>query len=56
MGCLIGVGAEISIMVMNAISADLVIIVDGCSQCCGKKMLEKAGIPNVKSFVIAEMG
>jgi uncharacterized metal-binding protein len=56
MGCLIGLGAEISTMVMNAISADSVIVVDGCSQCCGKKMLEKAEIPNVKSFVITEMG
>jgi uncharacterized metal-binding protein len=56
MGCLIGVGAEISTMVMNAKSADSVIVIDGCPQCCGKKMLEKAEISNVKSFVITEMG
>jgi uncharacterized metal-binding protein len=56
MGCLIGIGAGISTMTMNARSADSVTIVDGCPQCCGRKMLEKAGISNIRDFVITDMG
>ncbi len=37
MGCLIGIGAEIPQMMINAESADSVIVIDGCPQCCGKK-------------------
>jgi len=56
MSCLVGIGAEISTIVTTAKSADSVIVIDGCPQCCGKKILEKAEIPNIKSFVLTEMG
>lgn len=56
MGCLVGVAAGISTMVMNAKSADMVVMIDGCPQKCGSKVLENAGVSGFKSFVITEMG
>lgn len=56
MGCLAGIGAGISTMVMNAKSADMVVMIDGCPQKCGSKVLENAGVSGFKSFVITEMG
>lgn len=56
MGCLAGIGADINTMVLSAKAAERIVILDGCSVCCGLKSLQKRGIENIHSFVVTDMG
>ena len=50
--CLIGVGAGIEGMLVNARGADRIIALDGCSVACAKVALENADLP-ISTYVVA---
>jgi uncharacterized metal-binding protein len=53
--CITGVGAGFSGFVESARAADLVLI-DGCPEGCGRKVLENHGVEPKRYFVITELG
>jgi len=55
MGCLVGIGAGIPTMLLNAKAASGILMIDGCGVCCGKKILQGAGIEKFHSVVLTEM-
>ncbi len=55
MGCLAGIGADLSGMVESAKLANQIIAIDGCSVSCAKKLLEAKGI-KTKSFNLKDLG
>jgi len=56
MGCLAGVGGNISGFVASANGADLVIMLDGCPVACGRKTLETHGVKKFKHLKITDFG
>jgi uncharacterized metal-binding protein len=55
--CLAGLGADLSGFIESARSADLNILIDGCSVSCSKKIFDKNSIKeNVKHFIITNFG
>lgn len=56
LACLAGVGAGAENTLKKLAGARKVVVVDGCSVACARKMLEKAGV-NVDGYVqVAELG
>ncbi len=55
MNCLAAVGADIKPTIEMFKTANLLLI-DGCTVDCGKKILEKAGINNYKYMRITDLG
>jgi uncharacterized metal-binding protein len=55
MTCLAGVGADLSGFIASAQGADENITIDGCSQECARKGLERIGV-TPRSIVLTEMG
>jgi uncharacterized metal-binding protein len=53
--CITGVGAGFSGFIESARAADLVLI-DGCPEGCGKKVLENHGVEPKRYFVVTEFG
>lgn len=56
MGCLAGLGADLSGFIESSKAACLNIIIDGCSVGCGRKVLERLGISNFRQYRITDMG
>jgi len=56
MGCLAGVGGNISGFIASAKGADLVIMLDGCPVACGKKTLETHGVKDFKHLKATDCG
>lgn len=54
--CLAGIGAGLSNFIDQTKSASKVLMIDGCSVDCGKKILEKNGIDNFYSLRITDLG
>ncbi len=52
--CMTGLGAGLSNFVESAKTADLILI-DGCSTGCGKKILENNGVEPKRYFVVTEL-
>lgn len=55
MYCLAGLGAGLSGMIESSRSAKELIVIDGCPVACGKKILEKVGLP-AKFFNLKDIG
>jgi uncharacterized metal-binding protein len=53
--CLAGVGGDVHGFVKSAQGADENIVIDGCSQTCAKKCLERIGVKPT-SIVLADLG
>ncbi|MCF8106536.1 MAG: putative zinc-binding protein [Desulfohalobiaceae bacterium] len=56
MFCLVGIGAGLSGFVRSACDVPHMVLIDGCEVGCGKKALEREGIPLQDYLVITEMG
>lgn len=56
MGCLAGVGGNISGFIASANGADLVIALDGCQVGCAKKTLETHGVKKFKHLEVTDCG
>ncbi len=54
--CLIGVGAGIEGMLVNARGADRIVAIDGCPVACAKIALEKAGLKADSYVVVTDEG
>ena len=54
--CLIGVGAGIEGMLVNARGADKIVAIDGCPVGCAKVALQKAGLETDSYVVVTEEG
>jgi uncharacterized metal-binding protein len=55
MTCLAAMGADLSGFIESAKSACTNIVIDGCPVSCGKKILEKHGIP-FEQYIVTEHG
>lgn len=56
MGCLAGVGGNISGFIASANGADLVIMLDGCQVSCGRKTLETHGVVKFRHLKVTDLG
>jgi uncharacterized metal-binding protein len=56
MFCLAGIGAHLSGFVTSAKDVPNMIVIDGCSVGCGKKILEHAEIPLKSYLAISDLG
>lgn len=56
MACLAGIGAGSSGIIESTKAAAKVLVIDGCSVDCGKKVLEKAGFTDFKYMRVTEQG
>ncbi|MEF3280604.1 MAG: putative zinc-binding protein [Elusimicrobiota bacterium] len=56
MGCLAGIGGNISGFIASANGADIVIAIDGCSVSCAKKTLETHGIKKFNHLKVTDCG
>lgn len=56
MGCLAGVGGNVSGFIASANGANLVIAIDGCQVSCAKKTLETHGVKNFKHLKVTDCG
>jgi len=55
MTCLAAIGADMSGFIESAKCAQKNIIIDGCSVSCGRKILEKNGLP-YEQYIVTEFG
>lgn len=56
MGCLAGIGGNISGFIASANGAELIIVIDGCAVSCAKKTLETHGVKNFKHLKVTDCG
>jgi uncharacterized metal-binding protein len=56
MYCLAGVGGHVSSIMQTTEAADRILAVDGCSNNCAKKLLEKAGFRNFVHLELSGLG
>jgi len=56
MSCLAGIGAGLSGFIESTRAAAKILVIDGCSVDCGKKVLEKAGFSDFKHMRVTEQG
>lgn len=56
MFCLVGIGAGLSGFVRSACDVPQMVLIDGCEVGCGKKALEREGVPLQEYLIITEMG
>jgi len=56
MYCMAGIGAKIPGMVETARNATVNLVIDGCSQDCAKKCFENAGLANVATLRVTDLG
>jgi uncharacterized metal-binding protein len=56
MYCLAGIGGRVESIMANTRAAARVLVIDGCSQECGRKTLELAGFRDFQHLKLAEMG
>jgi len=54
--CLAGIGAGLSSFIDQTKTASKVLMIDGCSVDCGKKILEKNGIDQFYALRITDLG
>ncbi len=56
MFCLVGIGGGLSGFVRSAKDVSQMVLVDGCEVCCGKKALEREGVPVRNHLILTELG
>jgi len=56
MGCLAGIGGNVSGIVKSAEEPDKIIVVDGCPLKCAKKSFDEKSIDVSEHFVVTEFG
>jgi uncharacterized metal-binding protein len=56
MYCLAGIGGRVDGIIANTRGAARVLVIDGCSQECGRKTMELAGFKDFQHLKLAEMG
>ena len=56
MFCLAGIGGGLSGFVQSAKDVSQMVLIDGCEVCCGKKTLEREGVPVGNHLVLTELG
>lgn len=56
MFCLVGIGGGLSGFVQSAKDVPSMVLIDGCDVGCGKKTLEREGVPVDKYVVITDLG
>lgn len=56
MFCLVGIGGGLSGFVQSAKDVSAMVLIDGCEVGCGKKALEREGVPVHKYVVITDLG
>ncbi|PLX19837.1 MAG: zinc-binding protein [Candidatus Muiribacterium halophilum] len=56
MGCLAGIGGNVSGIVKSAEGADKIVVVDGCPLKCAKKNFDEKSIDVSEHFVVTEFG
>ncbi len=56
MFCLVGIGGGLSGFVRSAKDVPAMVLIDGCEVGCGKKSLEREGVPIDKYLVITDLG
>ncbi len=56
MFCLAGIGGGLSGFVQSAKDVPAMVIIDGCEVACGKKTLEREGVPVDKYVVVTDLG
>lgn len=56
MGCLAGVGGNLSGFIASANGADLTIAIDGCPVSCASKTLETHGVKKFKHLKVTDCG
>ncbi len=56
MFCLVGIGGGLSGFVQSAKDVPAMVLIDGCEVGCGKKALEREGVPVQKYVVITDLG
>ncbi len=56
MYCLAGIGGRVDAIMANTRGAAKVLAIDGCSQECARKTLERAGFSGFEHLKLEEMG
>jgi uncharacterized metal-binding protein len=54
--CMAGVGGQVSGIIESVKGSDKVLVVDGCSVACAKKMMDLAGLEDYEYVVITDLG
>ena len=56
MWCLAGIGGGIDVLINQAKSADLSVVIDGCSMDCARAILARAGIEDTMPLRVTDLG
>ncbi|MFP4459018.1 MAG: putative zinc-binding protein [Candidatus Zixiibacteriota bacterium] len=56
MYCLAGIGGRVKHILETTETAKIIFAIDGCSNKCAKKSLEKAGFNYIKDFALTDIG
>lgn len=56
MSCLAGLGGDVTSMIQAAKQVDGNIVIDGCPQQCGRKVMERAGVTNFRHIRVTDLG
>ena len=56
MYCLAGIGGRVQSILDSTQAAAKVLVIDGCKEDCGRKMMELAGFKDFQHLKVAEMG
>ncbi|MEF8942701.1 MAG: putative zinc-binding protein [Desulfohalobiaceae bacterium] len=56
MFCLAGIGGGLSGFIQSAKDVQSMVLIDGCEVACGKKTLEREGVPVQDYLVITDLG
>ena len=56
MFCLAGIGGGLSGFVQSAKDVSQMVLIDGCEVACGKKALEREGVPVENHLILTELG
>jgi uncharacterized metal-binding protein len=53
--CMAGVGGQVSGIIEGCKSVDKLLVLDGCSVACAKKMMDLAGLQNYEYLVVTDL-
>jgi uncharacterized metal-binding protein len=56
MSCLAGIGGRVGSIMESAMTAQSILVIDGCASCCAKKSFEHAGFNNFSHLQITDLG
>jgi uncharacterized metal-binding protein len=56
MFCLASLSTELPDMVQKAQQADVNLVIDGCSNGCAQKVMQQAGLPNLRFLCATDLG